>query len=394
MFGLDYLISPFSSDDFIESYWGKKALYIPGDLDKYAGLYSWETVNDLLLSSRSYSGLRLLHEKKGLPRSSFNNLDEWLEKGATLVVNSVNQVDPVMAKFQDTLEYELNRHVNINSYMSYPAKQGFYIHFDFHDVFIVHTEGEKEWKVFLPTEGRTYPLHKQPNQKKGEPPDYDPYLECTLTPGDVIYIPRGHWHYAIAVTPSIHLTVGPESRSGSELLYWWARRLMEDEDDFYRQDFPIIRSPMMGGQRDDKAYRQHMAAFRDRMKAKLDDEAFMDELLTRFCMLSNRQGKEYNLPSAWNQGKGLEVDTPLTIKPGQKFVVHYDEDSNEALLVIRGKELNFEDIPKDILAVILSAQGDRPVCGSDLLKLDTELEWETAEGWLKRLCRQGLLTLA
>ena len=137
-----------------------------------------------------------------------------------------------------------------------------------------------------------------------------------------------------------------------------------------------------------------MAAFRDRMKAKLDDEAFMDELLTRFCMLSNRQGKEYNLPSAWNQGKGLEVDTPLTIKPGQKFVVHYDEDSNEALLVIRGKELNFEDIPKDILAVILSAQGDRPVCGSDLLKLDTELEWETAEGWLKRLCRQGLLTLA
>ena len=111
-------------------------------------------------------------------------------------------------------------------------------------------------------------------------------------------------------------------------------------------------------------------------------------------MLSNRQGKEYNLPAAWNQGKGLEVDTPLTVKPGQKFVVHYDDDTQKALLVIRGKELEFEEMPRDVLSAILSAQGENTVCGNELLQLDNDLEWETAEAWLKRLCRQGLLTLA
>ena len=392
MFGLDNLIAPFDSEEFIREYWGKKALLIPGDDDKFKDLYSWDTVNDLLFSSRKFDGIRLLYEKKERPLRSFKNLEDWLDKGATLVINNVNKIEPVVAKFQDALEYELNRHVNINSYMSYPSKQGFDIHFDFHDVFIVHTEGEKEWKVFEPRPERTFPLHRQPNLDKGEPPDYDPYLECTLTPGDVIYIPRGHWHYAVAVTPSIHLTVGPEARSMSELLAWWARRLMEDQDDFYRQDIPIIRSPMMGGQMEDERYREHVDQFRDRMKKLLDDESYLDELITRYCMLSNPQGREYNLPNIWNMSRGLEPESPLTVNLGQKFVAYFDDDERKVSLVIRGEELEFEGMPKEVLAAILSAQGGRTVCGKDLMALADDLEWEQLEEWLGKLVHSHFLS--
>ena len=388
MLGLDYILSPFSSEEFINSYWGRKALYIPGNSDKFENLFNWETVNDLLFSNRNYLGCRLLYEKKGLPSSSFDNLDEWLEKGATLVINHVNKIDPLVDKFQAVLSYELNAHININAYMSYPAKQGFDNHFDFHDVFIVQTEGEKDWFIFEPT--RTYPIHKQPNQDKGDPPDSKPYLKCKLSPGDVIYIPRGHWHYAVANTPSIHLTVGPESRTGSELLHWWAFRLMEG-DEFFRKDFPIIRSPLMGGSRDISSYREHMDEFRKRLIEFINDEEFMDELLTRYCMLKNPRRTENSLPFAWDEVSGLTEKSELVIRPEQKFVVHYDDETRSALLIIRGKELEIEEIPKIVLAGILSAQGENSVSGKDLLELEMGLEWEQLKKWLESLYRSGLL---
>ncbi len=391
MFGLDYLIAPLSIDELIDSHWGKKAVYIPGPTDKFAGLYNWEAVNDILFSSRGYDGLRLLHEKKEMPAKSFKALDDWLAKGATLVINSVNSVDPLVSKFQDMLEYELNTHVNINSYMSYPAKQGFDTHFDFHDVFLVHTEGIKEWKIFEPTPGHTYPLHRLTNMDKGGPPEYDPYLQCTLTPGDVVYIPRGHWHYGIAIEPSIHLTVGPQARSTSELLQWWSRRLMDNSDDFYRRDIPIIGSSLMGGKTRPDAYREHMNEFRQRIKNYLDNDDFLDELVVRFCMLNNAQRQEFNLPKVWNEGKGLEPHTQLIIRSGQKFIVHYDDSRQSAILVIRGKELEIEGIPKLILAKVLSAQGGNSICGNDLLNVTEGVEWEKIDDWLKRLCQAKFL---
>ena len=138
MLGLDYLVSPLSSDDFVSQYKGKKAVYIPGEQNKYENLFPWETVNDLLFSNRDFVGCRLIHKKKALPESAYRELEKWLAKGATFVINHVNRVDPLVEKFQAVLSYELNTWVNINAYMSCPSKQGFDIHFDSHDVFIVH----------------------------------------------------------------------------------------------------------------------------------------------------------------------------------------------------------------------------------------------------------------
>ena len=392
MLGLDYLVSPLSSDEFIDTYWGSRPVYIQGDDDKFAGLYGWDTVNDLLFSSRQYAGCRLLHQKQSLPATSFQKLDEWLEKGATLVINNVDIVDPVLAKFQAVLSYELNTRININSYMSYPSKQGFDNHFDFHDVFIVHTQGQKEWVLFEPT--RAYPLHRQANQSKGKPPETEPCLKCTLTPGDVLYIPRGYWHYAVAATPSIHLTVGPESRSASEFMLWWAHRLMEDRDDFYRRDFPIVRARSMGGSRSGERYQQHMKEFRSRIIALLDNEQVMDELLTRYCLLSNPLLPEFNLPAAWNQVNDITPDTELVVRQDQKFVVYYDEDKNVASLVMRGAELELAGIPREVLATILQAQGSHTVTAKRIMGQHASLQWDDIRTWLVTLSKAGFLKRA
>lgn len=277
MFGLEYLIAPRSVDEFRDRYWGEWALHIPGQPDKFEGLFGWDDVNHALNHGRhSFEGVRLLYEKKGLPHEALSNIDHWLSQGATLVINNVNQIDPVAEKFATLLGADLNTHININSYMSCPNKQGFDNHFDGHDVFIAHLEGKKAWKVFEPTIKR--PLDRQ-NLDKGEPPDTDPYLECELEPGDVLYIPRGHWHYACAITPSIHLTVGQDPRTGSDFLRWLADRLMNNEE-FFRQDFPVVWAKELGGTHGNGAFAEHMEEFRRRMHEILDRDSLQEAFVT------------------------------------------------------------------------------------------------------------------
>ena len=143
MFGLEYLISPVAVDEFRTQSWGERACYIPGLESKFADLFGWDDINHIMNSSRSWEGVRLVYETRNLPHEALGRLDAWLAKGATLVINSVNQLDPIVGRFATSLGHELNTHVNINSYTSCPAKQGFDNHFDRHDVFIVQIAGTK-----------------------------------------------------------------------------------------------------------------------------------------------------------------------------------------------------------------------------------------------------------
>ncbi len=148
MYNLEKIISPMSVDDFIDGYLGKKACYIPGNADKFPGFFDWEQVNDIVNFSRpSREGIRLVHEKKPLEIKELANLAHWMVKGATLVINHVQQIDPVVSRFSTMLGSDMNSNINVNCYASYPTKQGFDNHYDTHDVFVVQTAGRKAWKV-------------------------------------------------------------------------------------------------------------------------------------------------------------------------------------------------------------------------------------------------------
>ena len=91
-----------------------------------------------------------------------------------------------------------------NLYCSRKSRQAFAPHFDLHDVFAVHCEGEKAWRVF---EGREeLPI----NHPRFQVPEADRparmgglLMEPLLKPGDVLFIPRGWWHHFETLEPSI-----------------------------------------------------------------------------------------------------------------------------------------------------------------------------------------------
>jgi hypothetical protein len=103
----------------------------------------------------------------------------------------------------------------VNLYATWGKVEGFNVHWDDHDVFVVQIAGSKRWQVFAPT--RPWPTER--DAEPAPPPDTPPSAEPLLGPGDVLYLPHGWWHVANAEdSPSLHLTIGVRPPSGIDLL--------------------------------------------------------------------------------------------------------------------------------------------------------------------------------
>ena len=128
------------------------------------------------------------------------------DDGATIVLQALHHNWLPLARFCRALEAELGHPVQANSYYTPRRSQGFAVHHDTHDVFVLQVAGEKHWRVYDPL--LELPLkHQRCSSSLGEPGR--PVLELTLRAGDTLYLPRGWLHDALTSdTDSLHITVG------------------------------------------------------------------------------------------------------------------------------------------------------------------------------------------
>src|ERR671928_56573 len=70
--------------------------------------------------------------------------------GATIVLQALHHIWPATARFCRMLEARLGHPVQANAYYTPRRSQGFGVHHDTHDVFVLQVSGEKQWRVFEP----------------------------------------------------------------------------------------------------------------------------------------------------------------------------------------------------------------------------------------------------
>ncbi|WP_138506278.1 cupin domain-containing protein [Nostoc sp. PA-18-2419] len=238
MQSLKDLIKPYQINTFLEKNWTKEAIFLPSDGERnFNNLFSWDKLTDLInYHEFEFPSLRLSKNGKILDKNENTNFLKHCQEGATLVIDRIHNLVPEIATFTSKLRHSLGCRVHVNLYCSLPKQQGFSCHYDPHEVFILQIDGQKEWQIFNDT--FKYPL---PAQKSDlfSPPDGQPYLNCVLKPGDILYIPRGHWHYAVALDqPSLHLTVGVHCKTGIDFLEWLISELSHKEE--WRKSMPLI----------------------------------------------------------------------------------------------------------------------------------------------------------
>jgi len=156
-----------------------------------------------------------------IPMADMRRLAGHLADGCTLVLDAVQRLDPTLEVAARAWQWRSRTAVQVNAYLTTGANEGI-AHWDDHDVLVVHLTGEKHWEVRGPS--RIAPLYRDA-ERNVDPPD-GVVWSGTVRAGDVLHLPRGHWHQAgragLGEGFSLHLTFGFSRPTGVDWLAWLA----------------------------------------------------------------------------------------------------------------------------------------------------------------------------
>lgn len=376
---LSHILKPHKVEDFLENYWAHQAIYIPNQGQrKFDYLFSWEKLNYLLnFHQFQYPELRLALDGKVLDRSENANILKLCQEGATLIINGIHKLIPEIAQFTSELKHDLGYNTQINGYCSWPGRQGFSSHYDTHEVFILQIEGKKRWQVF--TDTMKYPLPGQPSSSL-TPPEGEPDLSRILNPGDVLYIPRGHWHYAIALDePSLHLTLGVHCQTGVDFVEWLVNELRQKEQ--WRKSLPLRTEAT--------SVATYVEKLTEDLTKYLTCTTIADEYLGYLDSLG-KPATRYSLPhqagfNLFPQGTATE----FTSAKFQRVRIAELPDHSGYKIITSGKEITLRGVNITLLENIFNEQVFQ---GNDVMKWLPDYDWELdIAPLLSRLVLEGVI---
>jgi ribosomal protein L16 Arg81 hydroxylase len=278
------LITPLSVNDFFANYWEKTFLHLQHGPGRFFNYFSLRDIDIWLASVRS-----------GLPDSIVITAPEGAEtrterhrpreigidvayaafaKGCSLILNHMEDW-PSLLGLVKALGRDFHADIGVNAYLTPKGARTFPIHTDEHDVLILHLEGEKIWRLHefsllqLGLSQKKYLKFSKEWYGRTETPLL---AEICLKPGDLLYIPRGMPHYAIAQDSAcLHLTVSITT------LYWMDfLKIAAEHAAIYSQD---LRRALPPGFVDSEEICNRMRdTFREVMKAFQEVTSF-DEVL-------------------------------------------------------------------------------------------------------------------
>lgn len=183
--------------------------------------------------------------------------------------------------------------VGANVYLTPPKSQGFAPHYDDIEAFVLQIEGKKEWTLYEPrSEDEKLPRESSGNFEQGE--IGEPYLSVVLSPGDLLYFPRGFIHQAKTVenSHSLHITLSVyQKTSFAELFEELMKETLKNaikKDVHFRTGVPPdiwnqfgeTYSNCVSQRRED--LKDVFTRMFDRLKNHLDFDAAVDKMATKY----------------------------------------------------------------------------------------------------------------
>ena len=217
----------FNKDFFLNNF-GKKYLYKKDIIRNHSKIMSLDILNEILsirtnwnnknfimmldrkpINYSEYSSLFLETAGKFL-RPDVDKVQNWISRGSSIVLNEIDSMNTGLMSVANELQSLTGGRCQGNLYFSMQSHQAFGPHCDEHDVFAIHFEGEKIWNIYENIELNpiNHPNFKySPEErikKAGKLID-----QVTLRPGDLLYLPRGQYHDALASkSGAIHVAFG------------------------------------------------------------------------------------------------------------------------------------------------------------------------------------------
>lgn len=289
---LDDLLAPVRQDEFFADHLGRAPLHIPAQgAGQRRRLLDWASFNGLLNQQGVWTAHNLRVVRDGVAvfpteycqekrtasgpvlRPSSRKLEVLLAEGSSLVANEVHALHPPIAKIAALLGQTFAADVGANVYCSFGGVQAFGTHYDVHDVFAVQTEGEKVWRIYGNQIERPVDLPPDtPETRQWLQESRGPVVaEVRMKPGDLLYLPRGRYHDALAVDgASLHVTFSVTPLHGKSVFSLLERAAMQ---------LPAFRAYLPpAGQDGGRALAGHLARLGPLLSGLVASPAFADEV--------------------------------------------------------------------------------------------------------------------
>jgi ribosomal protein L16 Arg81 hydroxylase len=372
-------VEPISEAEFLAEYWEQRPLAVPRSEDgRFDDVISVADVEQLVCSGGlRYPAFRLVKEGGQVNLPEYTTDLNWrpeaftgvadpdrvataFEQGATIVLQALHLNWAPVALFCRQLEVDLGQPAQANSYYTPRHSQGFAVHHDTHEVFVLQIAGEKHWRVYDPQ--WELPLkHQRYSKSLGE--HGPPVLELTLRAGDTLYLPRGWLHDALtSETDSLHLTVGVNAHTWVDAI---RAALDECEDDVeFRRTVP--------------SEGEARADLLERLAARLTPAEVARRARARFV-----NGRRPILDGQLEEVRAIDSLTPETLLERRPTVI---ADLDGTTLSFEGKHVSFPEHAQDELEAIAAAE--EPFTAAEL---PGELDEESRLVLIRRLIREGFV---
>lgn len=300
-------IAPLDAGTFRSQYYGRRPVHIRGDGAARSGLLPWSRFNEMLAITPYWTedSLKLYFRSRAALRENYCDTAELrpgasapvnpakakalMGLGASLIANHLHRVCPPVGAIARMLAEEFAARTFANVYCSFKGVQAFQTHFDLHDVFALQTEGRKTWRIY---EARAdTPVAPVPPGDEGEKflnsTRGKLLFEAEMTPGDVLYLPRGQYHDALTGSEaSLHVTFGVSPATGLALFKLLEKAVTPESA--FRAYLPDAR--------DHAGLQEHLEQLGSRIRDVLVSPAFAQDVLNTQRDLAGTAA-DYQLPS-------------------------------------------------------------------------------------------------
>lgn len=235
-FDFDWMLAPRTAQEFIGGHLNAQALRIErGNPTYYADILSEEDLEFALSAACGTRGAveELLAGDQVRPCKSQSQAVEVYKSGKSLRIVAIQRFSPKIAHLCRSISEALQCRVQTNLYLTPGGSKALNKHFDTHDVFVLQIHGSKRWTLYdnpvmaplevLPLlrhesvhemKRRRLVKHRYPQENSSQREEF------LLEAGELLYLPRGHWHNAQSEPGrlSCHLTIGLQAVTYTDLL--------------------------------------------------------------------------------------------------------------------------------------------------------------------------------
>jgi len=383
---LESLLDPISPAQFREQYYGRQPLLVRGHPKKFDGLFTWDDLNRLL-NALSYPHYNVETTGSG-GRSQASNQYSLIERcraGDSLIFTYLHLFDPKIGELARSMETETGEPMSVTLVLSQPSRAAFARHFDRQDVFVLHMDGHKAWQVYDRTVDRpVVEMYDSVDESARSPT-----LECELAPGDVLYIPRGYWHQALAQRgSSLHLSLVMSARTGIDFMTWLVDQLRRDVR--FRYELPLSFAEEPAQLREERL-REHVAGFGELLLSRLADPETIRSF-DQYCVLSDRDVRRFKFPVQLSESPVTQLGVRHFSRPArQRFVLEDGPTEDEITLSVWGFVFQFPRTARPLVELIFSRTS---LTYDDALAHAGELTEQGLREVLDRLLREGILDAA